>query len=120
MKNLLGLAIALGFFSLGAHAQGKQDFTLINKTGYDISEVYVAPSKSSDWEEDVMGKDALVNGDSVDISFKRADKTCKWDLKVVYADDDSTAEWSGFDLCTVSKITIIYNRSTGATSAKYE
>lgn len=121
MKALVtAILLSMPLFSAAAFAQGKQDFTLVNKTGYDISEVYVSASKADDWEEDVMGRDVLSDGESVDISFSRGDKSCKWDLKVVYADDDSTAEWQGFDLCKVSKITILYNRSTGKTSAQYQ
>lgn len=105
--------------SAGALAQGKQDFRLSNRTGYTISEVYVAPSKSTDWEEDVMGRDTLDDGAYVDISFPKREKTCKYDLKVVY-DDDETAEWQGFDLCSVSKISLRYNRKTGDTWADSE
>jgi hypothetical protein len=101
-------------------AEARQDFTLVNKTGYDISAVYVSPSKSSDWEEDVLGKDTLDDGDTWEIKFHRATKTCKWDLKVVYADDDSEAIWGGIDLCQVSKITIHYNRKADKTTADLE
>ncbi len=102
-----------------AFAQAKQDFTLVNKTGYTIEEVYVSPSKSSDWQSDVLGDEVMNNGKVVNIHFSRAAKTCKWDLKVVY-DDKSTAEWDGFDLCSVSKITIYYDRKNDVTSADAE
>ena len=101
-------------------AQGKQDFTLVNKTGYILSELYVSPAAAQDWEDDVLGKDVLGDGEALDISFNRTVKTCKWDLKVVYEDDDSSAVWSCIDLCTVSRITIKYNRSTDTTSATFD
>jgi hypothetical protein len=110
----LGLSFA---FVAPASSEARQDFELVNKTGYDISHVFVSPSKSDDWEEDVLGKDVLNDGDAWEIKFSRADKTCKWDLKVVYADDDSAAYWKGIDLCSVSKITIKYNRKSDTTSA---
>jgi hypothetical protein len=121
MKNALAIIGALTVMGAAsvAMAEAKQDFTLVNATGYTIDQVYVAPTKSNDWEEDVLGRDALGNKDSVHITFSRGDKTCNWDLKVVY-DDGETAEWEKFDLCTVSKITIKYNRSSGSTSAVYE
>lgn len=103
-----------------AHAAGKQDFVLVNKTGYDISHVYVSPVKSDDWEEDVLGKDVLEDGDTWTIKFNRKTSTCKWDLKVVYDDDDSTAVWQNIDLCSVSKITIRYNRKSDTTSATFD
>lgn len=117
-------ASALMFGSLVAGnafaAEAKQDFTLVNKTGYEIKSVYVSPSKSNDWEEDVLGRDTFADGDSWDIKFHRAAKTCKWDLKVVYSDDDSDAVWDNIDLCSVSKITIKYDRKKNVTSAIFD
>ena len=124
MKTLIAAALSLAVsaaVSGAAFAQeAKQDFDIVNKTGYDISHVYVSPMKSDDWEEDVLGKDVLNDGDEWEIRFKRSEKSCKWDLKVVYADDNSAAYWRGIDLCKVGKITIRYNRKTDTTSAEME
>jgi len=109
-----------GLMTPAAAQEARQDFTLVNRTGHDISEVYVSPNKSDDWEEDVLGDDELEDGDSTTIRFKRATRTCMWDLKVVYSDDDSSAIWKDIDLCRVSKITIRYNRSSDTTSADFE
>lgn len=118
--SLFGAALAIAAFCVSPALAAKQDFELVNKTGYDISHVYVSPTKSNDWEEDVLGKDVLEDGDAWDIAFERGDKTCKWDLKVVYADDDSSAYWRNIDLCTVEKITIRYNRKNDTTSATFD
>jgi hypothetical protein len=98
---------------------GDQDFVLVNNTGYTISEIYVAPTRSSDWEEDVMGRDVLADGERVNIRFSRDEDTCLWDIKAVYADQD-TAEWQSFNLCEVSVIAVSYDAETGTTSAEYE
>jgi hypothetical protein len=120
--KLLLAAIAIAFSAtLPALAEdAKQDFQLINKTGYELNKVYVSPSKSDDWEDDVLGRDTLSDGDHVEIKFHRADKTCHWDLKVVYTIDGSNAVWSDIDLCSVEKITIHYNKSSDTTTATYE
>ncbi len=112
-------ALALPCLALSAFAQGKQNFTLVNQTGYDISEVYVSPANSSDWEEDVLGEDILKNRDDVEITFKRNVRQCLWDMKVVYDDDDSSAEWNDIDLCKVSQVTIHFNRKADKTSATF-
>lgn len=117
--SLLGILVAALFSVMPAQAEGKQNFTLKNKTGYTISEVYVSPTKSSSWEEDILGRDTLADADRVDIEFHRAAKACKWDVKVVY-DDGEEAEWEGFDLCEVSTISIFYDRKKGTTWAEYE
>ncbi len=116
----LALTLVLGGLSGQARAEGKQDFVLINKTGYQLKEVYVSPTGSNDWEEDVLGREMLDNGETTEIKFHRAATGCKWDLKVVYTDDGSAAMWQGFDLCKIEKITIKYNRSTDTTSASVE
>ncbi|WP_019643492.1 hypothetical protein [Novispirillum itersonii] len=117
--RFIAAAVVVAGFSTAAVAGGKQDFTMVNKTGYAIEEVYVSPSAASDWQEDVLGQDVLENGKSVHIKFSRGTQACKWDVKVVYTDKE-TAEWEQFDLCTTSKITIHYDRASGETSAEYE
>lgn len=98
---------------------GDQDFRLVNRTGYTIEQVYVSPIKAKDWEEDVLGRDVLEDGESVDIRFPKREDVCRWDLKVVY-DDGEEAEWADFNLCEVSRITIHYERKTGRTWAEYD
>jgi hypothetical protein len=38
----------------------KQDFKLLNKTGYELKALYVSPSKSDDWGEDILGQGRIV------------------------------------------------------------
>ena len=115
---LMGAAMAL---SPAAQAQdAKQDFTLVNKTGYELGKLFVAPTNSDEWEEDVLGRDTLGDGDSIDIKFHRANKTCQWDLKVVYTIDNTNAVWHGINLCKIEKITIRYNKNTDTTSAVFD
>ncbi len=100
-------------------ADGKQNFSLENRTGYKISEVYVSPGKASTWEEDVLGDGELANGETVAIRFSRSDKSCNWDLKVVY-DDGDTSEWEDFNLCKISTIRLFYDRKKRTSWAETE
>jgi hypothetical protein len=120
MRSLSTLvaAAALALLAVPAWSAGDQDFTLVNRTGYTIEQVYVSPIKAKDWQEDVLGRDVLDDGESVDIRFNKREEVCRWDLKVVY-DDGEEAVWSDFNLCEVSRITIRYNRKSGETSADY-
>lgn len=114
LKRFWGFALAFMLtvgVSSAASAQGKQDFTLVNKTGYTIDQVYVAPSSSNDWEDDVLGRDQLAHGEQIHITFSRSDKSCKWDLKVTWT-DNSSSEWHGADLCSISKISLFYDKSS--------
>ena len=121
MRKFLAVLAMLAFVTLPAMAQeAKQDFTLVNKTGYELKALFVSPTKSDDWEDDVLGQDTLDDKQSVNVKFHSAAKSCHWDVKVVYSDDDSSAVWANIDLCTVEKITLHYNRSTDTTTATFD
>ena len=113
----LATLVALGL--AGAAAAGTQDFTLINATGYTLSEVYVSPARARDWEEDVLGRDVLADGARTEITFSRDTDACLWDLKVVY-DDGESAEWDALNLCTISVARISYDRKSGDTSVEVD
>ncbi len=122
MRYVLAFLFGLTVLGVGqgAQAQGKQDFTLVNATGYVIKAVYVSPTTQDSWDEDILGKDTMDDEETLPIRFSRSDKSCKWDLKVTYEDDNSSVVWRGFDLCQISKITIKYNRKSDTTSALTE
>lgn len=115
MKNLVNttrLTLALGviamFVTATAFARvGKQDFVLHNETGVEIHEVYVSPVTAGDWEEDVLGKDTLPNGDSVKVTFDDRDKHSHWDLKVVDGKGNGI-EWHDLNLVEISEVTLHY------------
>ena len=105
-----------------AAQQAKQDFVLVNKTGYDISEIYLSAAKSDPWEEDLLADDDdnFGDGESKAIHFMSRVKSCLWDLKVVYDEDDSSAIWHDINLCEVSKITLRYNAKSNETKAFFD
>ncbi len=114
-SGLVAIAmLAAGLFS--PVQAGEADFTLVNRTGYTLREIYLAPTKSKSWGKDRMGDDVLENGKSR--LFKFGEKgACTQDLKVIFDDDGSDVTWEGFDLCTINKITLRYNRKSGETTA---
>lgn len=117
---LVAAIVLVGLFSyVTVKAQGGNDFTLVNRTGYAISSVYVGASKSNDWGEDILGQDILENGASVDIVFDPSDVEL-YDIKVVYKVDESSAVWYGFDLTKLNKITIFYDAESDKTTAESE
>lgn len=90
--------------------QSKLDFTLLNRTGVAIHELYVSPDEKDDWEEDVLGADVLKHNESLDITFSRSEKSCDWDLKIKDEDGDEI-EWDSLDLCAASHITLLYQNN---------
>lgn len=102
MRIMAGVAVLAA--TATAVFAGDQDFTLINKTGFTISALYVAPTKDRHWGDDILGKDELDSGQSLDITFKGyGKKTCLFD--VMLKDEDDT-EWivEEIDLCETHKL----------------
>ena len=97
-----------------------QDFELANNTGYELKNLYISPTTTNDWQEDVLGQDTLENGQSLNIHFPGGrGETCEWDLKIAY-NDDSSHEWTNVNLCSIAKVTIHYDEGTHETSATSE
>jgi len=124
MKKPLLLICFLAIFAAASFAQ-IFDFTLVNKTGYTIDEVYCAPSQSDDWEEDVLGVDTLPNGSKVEITFPPLYEKALlilgidlYDLRCVY-DDGEVAEWFGLKLEEIMQITLTYSKD-GTTYAEWK
>ena len=108
MKRVaVALLVAVVLAGSAAVFAGDQDFTLINKTGLTIDEVYVSPANDNSWGEDVLGRDTLGNGEKVDITFSRKESECVWDLKIVDEDNDDVV-WEDINLCKTEEITLLY------------
>jgi hypothetical protein len=119
--SIFALSATVLFGFAGAALAADQDFTLRNKTGYQIDDVYLSKHRASEWGSDVMGSDnVLVDGGSTEIQFNDRARGCHWDLKVKYHDDNSTAEWSDINLCEVSTITLHYDRKRDVTRASFD
>jgi len=107
--------MALSFFAVagmallatsGAHA-GDQDFTLVNKTGVEIHALHVAPHSSDEWGEDILGKDTLADGDSLEITFGKHDRAHHWDLRIEDEKGHSVT-WENLDLMKIEEVTLHY------------
>ncbi len=117
LRNLTAIAV-LAVIAATPALGGGLDFKLTNATGYDIEAVRVGPSNSDQWVDVNMGEDILGDGTSVDISFTGDPESCKWDLKVDWAEDYPPTLWQDVNLCNVSDITLKYNRDSDETIAE--
>lgn len=119
-KVLRILAIAgvasITMLGAGRALAGDQDFTLHNDTGVTIKELYISPHDTKDWEENVLGKDSLKDGEEQEITFPKREKAENWDLKVVDPDGNSV-EWANLKLTEITDVTLtIKNGKTYATT----
>src|ERR1039457_2069139 len=84
--------------AMSARAASDLDFTIENKTGYDIKSVFVDETSSDKWSENLMkGQGVLKNGETFKIEFAPEETSAKWDIKVIYTDGEE-AVWTGLKL----------------------
>jgi hypothetical protein len=101
----LGSAFALVLVLAQSAFADPRDFQLNNASTVDIAYVYVSPSATNDWGDDIMGTGVLPSGQSVNVSFGKFDgSTCQYDVKVI-----GTSGEEGYlykvDLCSVTNVT---------------
>jgi hypothetical protein len=79
-----------------------RDFTFENDSLSYITQLYVSPSSSTAWGDDILGVDVLPPGQSVDITFDtNIGRTCIYDILVV-TEDGSRTRKNRENLCTTS------------------
>ena len=110
---LLGiLALFCLVFPSGVHA-AVQDITIVNRTGVDIYGLYISPSHSDSWEENLLEGDMLAPGESIEISFEGYNrKNCHWDILISDENDDDLT-WEDLNLCKIWKVTLHWNGNKG-------
>ena len=115
-------AVALIALLSNSASAGDADFTLTNRTGYDIDSVYVVPSKQRDWGIDRLGKNILADGRSRFIAFNKSGNICIYDLSVGWVgySEDEDSVWERINLCEINTITLRYNAKTKVTTITAE
>ena len=112
---LMGLLVIMLMTLPSVSFAAAQDFTLVNKSGYDITGFWVAPASGDTWGENILKGNAVVHdGGSLDIVFADADKTKNWNFSIT---DSKGKEWKwenkSYDLTTISTITYSYKEGKG-------
>ena len=114
-RKAIRLVTTLSVFALLAilapivAAQGKQDFTLYNRTGMAITEMYVSPASADEWGDDILGIDTLANGDDTTIQFSYRERVAFWDIKLIDENGKEHMRYK-FNLLNISEITVTRQR----------
>jgi hypothetical protein len=100
------LAAAAAFLSLAAagasHAAENRHVTIVNHTRHTITHFYASNTGSNDWEEDILGKDELARGETIDIDIDDGTGKCKFDFKAVFSDGESV-EKTNINVCEIEE-----------------
>jgi hypothetical protein len=74
--------LALGATSLAPRA-GERHIVLTNNTSQPIIEIYVADDGTNNWQEDGLGSELLLPGNSVSVDIDDQNANCRVDIKIV-------------------------------------
>jgi hypothetical protein len=116
MKSIF---FALAVMALGVTATSAADdrnVTVVNGTGYGIKFLGFNNPGDNDWSDNELGG-VLADGGNVYVKFNTADKGCKWNFRIDWADAGYPGVlWEGVDLCSIETLTLKYDRASDTTS----
>lgn len=113
-RTILLYAAMLAGVSIPADAADR-NVTFINATGRDIQFLGFNPPGDENWNDNEISR-VLANDQTAYVKFNEADRGCVWNVKIDWADDDSSVRLDHVDLCTISDITLHYDEATGQAS----
>lgn len=106
MKRWIAFSVALSLGAVPVLAQGGAgNFTLVNRTGADISSLQIRRVGTTAWQP--LGGDPAA-GSRIAVTFANPD--CAFDIQARLADGKS-AVFTGVNLCDVTVVTL--NRGSG-------
>ncbi len=78
---------------------------LSNQSSRDIVEFYGSNTGTTEWQEDILGVDALASGEEVDINFDDNTGYCMFDFLIKFSDGSETTE-ERFNVCDYGTLTV--------------
>ena len=117
LRSLLVAALSLG---AGDALAQETSFLLINATSYPISQMFVSESDFNMWTPNVLRPPVIKAGERRQVTFNAPTTYCQADMKIGFADDGAPAVWQNLNLCTLTKIKLVYDRMSGITTASYD
>jgi len=90
MRIIIARLTLLCLFFLAASAQAQQDYYIdvTNNTGYTIFYLNVSPGDAQSWEEDVLGDEVIMTGDTVRVDLTGYNSPI-FDVRAIDEDGDS-------------------------------
>lgn len=104
-KKIITLAVFTLFLTSSAYAEDLT-FTLLNKTKSVINAFYASPTGTDDWEDDILGTEALSPGESTEITIGDGRDVCDYDMRFEFQDNKLETLEVRHNLCELSHYTV--------------
>ncbi len=92
-------------------------FTLVNKTGFEIIDLYFSPASRGAWGDEVLTVDTIPDKEKMKIHLARKEKAETWDI-LINDEQGVSYKWPGLKLSEIS--TLILTIKAGQPMAFYE
>ncbi len=100
IATCLVACVALG----GTASAANRKVNIVNQTGMVLKHFYASTPEVESWEEDILGRDLLQNGETFEADINDGTGACVFDFKAVFADGQSSIR-KGVNVCQVSSFT---------------
>ena len=105
IRNLIVAGLFAGAAVLTAPAYAaNRHVDIVNKTGKTLKHFYASTTGTDSWEEDILGRDVIADGETFDIDVDDGSGACKYDFKAVFENGASSVH-NNVNVCQVSSFT---------------
>lgn len=101
--RFIALAVVLSALAAPAFAEDLE-FTLINDSSHDVTEMYLSPHEQDSWGENILSVDAVAAGTQGTISITDGERVCDYDMRFVTADGATLEDTQ--DMCKLGIYTL--------------
>lgn len=99
------LAAVVATFALVAPASANDyHVEIVNKTGMALKHFYASVTSTDKWEEDILGRDVLEDGESFTAEIDDGSGKCMYDFKGVFENGQFLVQ-QNIDVCNVHTYT---------------
>jgi len=101
MRTSLALAALTMAMAVPALAQ-ERSVQIVNQSGFTITSFYASTLGAADWQEDVLGGQAVGSGQSATVNFADTGE-CTYSFRAIFDDGDEAIQ--DIDVCSVTSVT---------------
>ncbi len=100
MRSLLVLPVVLAL-ATGSVMAADRRVTIVNSTSTTMKMFFASNVDAKKWEEDILGDDVVLPGDSVDVNVDDGTNHCRYDFRALFNDGGESVK-NGVNVCKVS------------------
>ena len=103
MRNSLAVATLAVTLAMPVVAQ-ERSVQIVNQSGFTITNFYASTLGAADWQEDVLGGQAVGTGSVLTVNFDDGSGSCSYSFRAVFDDGDEAV--GDIDICASNSVII--------------